>query len=682
MPAGPTKEVVRLERWGRAALLVIDNPPVNATSREVRAGLLAHLELLAEDRECAAIIVTGAGKSFVAGADIREFGRPLAEPQSPAVIRAMEAAPQPVIAAINGAALGGGLELALGCDYRMAAACAVLGLPEITLGFIPGNGGTQRVARLAGLPAAIDLVTSGRRLGAEEARQLGIVDKVVAGDVVADALSLAARGEVRKRRVRDLELPPASAEAVAAAETAARRKLTAMPWIDEAIEVVRLASTLPIDEALARERAVFERLRLSASALALRHLFFAERAAAKVEGLGAVPRPLRRVAVVGGGLMGSGITYALLTKGLPVTLVERDDAALGSAHQRIESLLRRAVASGRLDPAASTEALSRLSGTTALEAVAEADLVLEAVVEDLALKLELFAALGRLARDGAILASNTSYLDLEALARASGRPADCCGLHFFSPAHIQKLVEVAHTPSTANDVVASGLQLARRLGKTAVVARSAPGLIGNAIFADYRAAVEALVLDGALPAEVDAALEAFGFAMGPFRVFDLAGLDIAWRARQATGAAEKAPSLGDRLCEAGRFGLKTGAGWYRYPDGGRQPEPDPEVHALIERHAEEKGIERRSIPAEAITRRALAAILNRAALLVGAGIARQAGDIDVVMTSGYGFPRAKGGPVHWASRQTPAAIAASIEASCARLSAPRGDLAALLPSFT
>ncbi len=679
----PAGGPVRLERHGRVALLLIDNPPVNATSREVRAGLLERFETLARDAGCDLVVLAGAGRNFVAGADIREFGKPLAEPQSPDVIRAIEAAPQPVIAAIHGAALGGGLELALGCDLRLATSDATFGLPEIGLGFIPGNGGTQRLPRLAGLPAAIDLVTSGRRVGAGEALRLGLVDRVVEGDVVAAALALAADAAVVKRRVRDLPVPPATAEAITAAEAAARRKLATMPWIDEALRVVGLARTLPIDAALAEERAVFQRLRVSEPAFALRHLFFAERTAGKVDGLDAAPRPIERTAVIGGGLMGGGIAYVMLTAGLTVRLVERDAASLTGALQRLEALFDRAVARGRSSVAERQRCSASLSSTVDLDAVAEADLVIEAVVEDLEVKRAVFAALGKIARPGAILASNTSYLDLEALAEASGRPADFCGVHFFSPAHVQRLVEVVRTADTADDVLATGLALARRLGKVAVVARAAPGFIGNALFSDYRQACEFLVEDGAAPEEVDAALEAFGFAMGPFRVFDLAGLDIAWRARQAQGG--RAPglrysTLADRLCEAGRFGQKTGAGWYRYPDGGRRPAPDPEVAALIARTAAANGIVRRPIAADEIVSRALAAMLNRAALLLEEGIALRPGDIDVVLVNGYGFPRQKGGAVFWASRQDRRAIEAAVDAHCRKMdkSFRRGDIGSLL----
>ena len=674
---------VRLERHGRVALLLIDNPPVNATSREVRATLLERFEALARDPGCDFVVLAGAGRNFVAGADIREFGKPLAEPQAPDVIRAIEAAPQPVIAAIHGAALGGGLELALGCDLRIATSDATVGLPEITLGFIPGNGGTQLLPRLAGLPAAIDLVTSGRRVGAAEALRLGLVDRVVEGDVVAAALALAASGSVVKRRVRDLPVPPTTAEAISAATAAACRKRATMPWIDEALRVVGLAGTVPIDAALAEERAVFQRLRVSAPAFALRHLFFAERAASKVDGLTATPRRIERTAVIGGGLMGAGIAHVLLTAGLPVRLVERDAASLAAALERIEALFDRAVARGRTSDGDRQRCLAGLSGSLDLDAVVDADLVIEAVVEDLEVKQAVFAALGQIARPGAILASNTSYLDLEALAEASGRPADCCGLHFFSPAHVLELVEVVEATGTADDVLATGLALARRLGKIAVVARAAPGFIGNALYNDYRKACEFLVEDGAAPEEVDAALEAFGFAMGPFRVFDLAGLDIAWRARQAQGRPApglRYSTLADQLCEAGRFGQKAGAGWYRYSGGGRRAEPDPEVTALIERTAADNGITRRPHGAEEIVSRALAALLNRAALLVADGIARRAGDIDVVLVNGYGFPRREGGPVFWASRQDQRAILAAVDALCRTMGEGfrRSDVGALL----
>lgn len=658
VPSTPSADSrpVRRERHGNAAILVIDNPPVNATSREVRAALLQHLEELAGDADCRAVIITGAGRTFVAGADIREFGRLIAAPTAPEVIAAIEAAPQPVLAAINGAALGGGLELAMGCDYRLARKGAELGLPEITLGFIPGNGSTQRLPRLAGLAAAIDLVTSGRRMDAEAALAFGIVDDVVEGDVVAAALARARAGGLTKRPVRGREVPPEPEAAIAAAEGKARERQRRMPWIADALAVLQLARTAPFDEALAEERRVFERLRMAEPAFALRHLFFAERAAAKPASADATPRPLHRVAVVGGGFMGSGIAFVFLDAGFPVTLIERGQAALEAALARVEGLIDRAAARGASDP---DRLRGALRGSVSLADAAAADLVLEAVVEDQDIKRDVFAALGSLARPGAVLASNTSYLDLAALARASGRPADCCGLHFFSPAAVAKLLEVVRTAETADDVVATGMALARRLGKVPVLARAAPGFIGNTLFADYRTMLELTVEEGAAPQQVDAALEAFGFAMGPFRVFDLAGLDIAWRARQRAGPPGpgiRRSLVADRLCERGRFGQKTGAGWYRYAEGSRMPLPDPEVAALIEAAAVEAGTRRRRFSPETIVHRAMAALLNRAALLVAQGIARQAGDIDVVMANGYGFPRAKGGPLFWASRQDPAMI--------------------------
>ncbi|CAO3439402.1 Enoyl-CoA hydratase (EC 4.2.1.17) / Delta(3)-cis-delta(2)-trans-enoyl-CoA isomerase (EC 5.3.3.8) / 3-hydroxyacyl-CoA dehydrogenase (EC 1.1.1.35) / 3-hydroxybutyryl-CoA epimerase (EC 5.1.2.3) [Azospirillum doebereinerae] len=657
---------VLLERDGSVtmgvAVIVIDNPPINAGSIGVRRGLLDAVAAVAADPAVAAAVLIGAGRTFVAGSDLREFGQPLEDPQLPAVIAAIEACPKPVVAALHGAALGGGFELALGCDARIAAPGTVVGLPEVTLGIIPGAGGTQRLPRLVGVSATIELVCSGRRVPAAEALALGLIDGI-AGEGGAEVLRAAAVAHAqglagRKSRIADRPVPAEPAERIEAAAIAALRAGRRRPPVVEAIRAVRSAADRPFDEALADERAVFQRLRLDTEAHARRHLFFAERAAARVPGLEEIkPRAVDRIAVIGAGTMGAGIAIAVLEAGLPVILVERGEEALAAGVARVRDHYTRRVESGKATPAQAESRLSALEPTTDMAAVASADLIIEAVFEDLEVKRALFRQLDAVAKAGAILASNTSYLDLDAIAAATGRPQDVVGLHFFSPANVMRLLEVVRGAHTAPDALATGLALARRLGKLAVVAGNAFGFIGNRVYAAYRRQCEFLIDEGALPAQVDAALERFGFAMGPFAVADLSGLDIAWRIRQQQAAtrdpAARYVAIPDRLCEAGRLGRKTGAGYYRYPPGAKRGEPDPQVTALIEAESAAKGIVRRAISDEEIRERVLLTMVNEAARLLAEGIAGLASDVDLVLVNGYGFPAWEGGPLFWAGRRNP-----------------------------
>jgi len=662
-PASPALPV-RVQRAGGIAVVTIDNPPVNALSQAVRREMLRVFRSLADDAGVSGIVLTGAGRDFVAGADIREMdGTPL-EPSLPEVILAMEACRQPIVAAISGNALGGGFELALACDRRLAAAGATVGLPEVKLGIIPGAGGTQRLPRLVGVARAIALIAAGRRVGVQEALSLGLVDRVVEGDLLAAAQAEAAQGT--KRRLSEAPAPalddPEVMKAAVEALRSARRALAAV----RAVKMVLLAGSAPFAEAVKAERATFLALRDSAEAKALRHLFFAERNAQKVPGVeGAKARRIERVALIGGGTMGSGIAVALADAGLAVVLVERDDAAVEAGRKRIGATYDRVVAGGRLARAAAGERIGRIGLGTEWAAIAEVDLVIEAVFEEMEVKLEVFRRLDALARPGAVLATNTSYLDVNRIAQATKRPQDVVGLHFFSPANVMRLLEIVRGASTAADVLATGFALARRLGKVAVVAGVCEGFIGNRIFSAYRTQMEYLVEDGAWPEEVDRALEAYGFAMGPFAVFDLAGLDIAWAGRKRRAATrdprERYVAIADRLCERGRFGRKTGRGWYLYPEGARKPVPDPEVHALIEAEAAAKGIRRRAVTEEEIRRRALAAMINEAAQILAEGVAQRAADIDLVLANGYGFPSFRGGPLFAADASGLAAVLADVE---------------------
>jgi len=656
---------VRVQRAGGIAVVTIDNPPVNALSQGVRRELLRVFRSLADDAGVSGIVLTGAGRDFVAGADIREMEVTPLEPSLPEAILAMEACRQPIVAAISGHALGGGFELALACDRRVAAAGATVGLPELKLGIIPGAGGTQRLPRLVGVARAIALIAAGRRVGAKEALSLGLVDRVVEGDLLAAAQAEAA--QAAKRRLSEMAVPAGDVAEVEKAASEALRSARGVPAVGKAVEMVRLAASTPIDEGLKQERATFVALRDSAEAKALRHLFFAERNAQKVPGVaGAKARRIERVAVIGGGTMGSGITVALADAGLAVVLVERDAAAVEAGRRRITATYDRVVAGGRLSREAAGERIGRIALGTEWAAVAEVDLVIEAVFEEMEVKLDVFRRLDELARPGAVLATNTSYLDVNRIAQATRRPQDVVGLHFFSPANVMRLLEIVRGEATAADVLATGFALARRLGKVAVVAGVCEGFVGNRIFSAYRTQMEYLVEDGAWPEDVDRALEAYGFAMGPFAVFDLAGLDIAWAGRKRRAATrdprERYVAVADRLCELGRFGRKTGRGWYRYPEGARKPVPDPEVRALIEAEAAAKGIRRRAVTEEEIVRRALAAMINEAAKILAEGIALSAADIDLVLANGYGFPSFRGGPFFAADARGLAAVLADVEA--------------------
>ena len=658
---------VRLEREGRVAVVVIDNPPVNAGSAAVRSGLLEAVAAVTADPALEAGVIIGAGGTFVAGSDIREFGQPLADPQLPAVLAAIAASPKPFVAALHGAALGGGFELALGCDARVAAVDAVVGLPEVTLGMIPGAGGTQHLPRLAGVAKAIEIACSGRRVKAAEARHLGLVDAVAEGDLRAAAVAHALALGGRKRPVSALPVPADPPEAVAAAEKAALKAGKGRPPVVAAIAAIKEAATAPYGEALANERRVFQALRQSPEAAALRHLFFAEREAAKVPGLeGAAARPVERAGVVGAGTMGSGIATCFADAGIAVTLIDQDEDAVARGLARVKQGYDASVAAGRLDETEAARRLARIRGAVDLAPLADADLVVEAIFEDMALKEAMFARLDAVAKPGAILATNTSYLDVDRIAAATKRPQDVLGLHFFSPAPVMRLLEVVRAAKTSPGALATALAVGRRLRKLCVVAKVGEGFIGNRLYAAYRRQCEFLVEEGALPEEVDAALESFGFAMGPFAVADMAGLDIAWRMRQRLAATRDPRSrycaIADRLCERGRLGRKSGAGWYRYAPGARRGEPDPEVRSLIEAASAAAGIARRAIDPEEIRGRALAALVKEGERVLAEGVALRASDVDLVLVNGYGFPKHEGGPLFWASRQDRARLDAAIAA--------------------
>ena len=636
-------------------IVTIDNPPVNALSADVRAGLMAAFDHAEQSVDVAGVVLTGAGSSFIGGADIKEFGKPPIEPHLPDVISRIEALGKPVVAAINGVALGGGLEVALACHRRLAAPTAKLGLPEVKLGIVPGAGGTQRLPRLTGIAAAIDMIANGRIISAAEALKLGIIDGVSGDTLLPDAFAdIKAIDASSLRRTGLLSVPSETLEAVDKAAADALRKARGQRAPAEAVRLVRFAATAPLSEGLAEERRTFIALRDSEEAAALRHVFFAERAAGKVEGLEAVaPRKIETIGIVGTGLMGSGIAVSALNGGYRVIGVEQNAEAAAKGRDRIAGLLDKAVQSGRLDAAGREDRVSRLTVTADMQLLAQADIIIEAVFDDLAVKTELFQRLDAIVRADAILATNTSYLDPDVIAAATQRPERVVGLHFFSPAHIMRLLEVVNCRETAPDVLVTALGLAKRLGKLPIVSGVTEGFIGNSIFSAYRREAEYMVEDGALPQEIDAALEAYGFPMGPFAVFDMAGLEIAWARRKRQAAtrdpAERYVVIADRLCEAGRFGQKTGLGWYAYPDGKRTV--DPTVTEMIDAARAEKDIVPKRFTADEIVSRLLKAMVDKGNALLSRGIAARASDIDLVMINGYGFPSSKGGPMFAAGRR-------------------------------
>lgn len=629
-------------------VVTIDNAPVNATSADVRSGLDRALAQAEAAPGIRGVVITGAGKTFIGGADIREFGKPAVEPILPDVIEKIEALSKPVIAALNGAALGGGLELALACHYRIASPSAQVGLPEVKLGIVPGAGGTQRLPRLTGIPAALDLIASGRLAKAKEALSLGIVDELAEGDLIATAIKAAQKlTDTPPRRTGELAAAPADPTEIEKATSKILAKARGQKAPAEAVRLVA-SSHRPLAEGLPDERATFLALRDSREAAALRHIFFAERETSKVAGLENVePRPVTTLGICGLGLMGSGIAVAALGAGYTVIGLDQTQEAAEKGRERIIGLLERNLASGRLDQSGFDAQKSRLFATASDADLAHCDLVIEAVFDDLAVKIDLFRRLDKVIRPDAILATNTSYLNPDEIAAATAHPGRVLGLHFFSPAHVMRLLEVVRCEKTAPDVLATGLAVAKKLKKLPVVTGVTEGFIGNRIFSAYRREAEYLLEDGALPHEIDAALEDYGFPMGLFAVYDMAGLEIAW-ARRKRQAATRDPSeryveIADRLCEAGRLGQKSGRGWYAYPDGKRTI--DPEVTAIIEAEREKKHITPRSFSKDEIGQRMLQAMANEGEALLAEGIAARPGDIDLVMVNGYGFPAHKGGPM-------------------------------------
>jgi len=650
--------VVSYELVGNIGVISVNSPPVNALSQAVREGILNAVNAAQEDGS-EAIVLRCEGRTFIAGADITEFGKPPMEPGLPEVLGAIENSKKPVIAAIHGTALGGGFEVALACHYRCAIASAKVGLPEVKLGLLPGAGGTQRVPRVAGVQVALDMITSGNPVAAAKANSMGLLDEVVEGDdlqaaAIKYATDLLESGAPLKR-IRDITIDPATIEP--GFFDAARKKLAkrARGQIapDKIVSCIEAAVNLPMDQGLERERELFRELVTSPESAAMRHIFFAERQAAKIKDLpkDTPLRDIKKVAIIGGGTMGGGIAMCFANVGIPVVMLEINDEALERGMNIIRKNYTITVQKGKLPADKMEQLISTISGTTDYADLGDVDLVIEAVFENLDLKKEIFAKLDAVCKPGTILATNTSYQDVDAIAEATSRPQDVLGLHFFSPANVMKLLEIVRGAKTADDALATSMQIGKKIGKVCALSRVCYGFIGNRMLGGYGREAQMLLMDGCTPAQVDSALEKFGMAMGPLAMGDLAGLDVGYKARQARTDLPDDPKLyrmGTLLVEMGRHGQKTGAGFYKYDPQTRQRMSDPEIESMIKEEAAKLGIEQRTISDEEILQRCFYPLINEGALILEEGIAQRPSDIDVVYVFGYAFPAAKGGPMHYA----------------------------------
>jgi 3-hydroxyacyl-CoA dehydrogenase len=666
-----------LEVIDGVAVLKLDNPPVNSLGLELRQALTAAIERANADAGIEAIVLIGSATAFSGGADIREFGTPkaTAHPNLRTVIKEVEDSAKPVIAAIGGVCMGGGLELAMGCHYRVGIPGARIALPEVKLGLLPGAGGTQRLPRLLGVEAALNLIVSGATVASEKLRDTPLFDAFGEGDLQASAVSFARRVIAEKRgrkRVRDLKLDMPNAEAFF---QFARNTIKAVagpyPAPLACLEAVAAAVDMPFDAGLKRERELFTTLMLSPESAALRHVFQAERAASHILDVpdGTPTRPIAKVGVIGAGTMGGGITMSLINAGLPVALLETQQEALDRGLANIRRNYQGALRKGTLNEAALAQRLALITPTLDYALLSDVDLVIEAVFESMEVKRQVFETLDGVIRQGAILASNTSALNLNDIANFTRRPQDVIGLHFFSPANVMRLLEVVRGAKTAHDVLATAMRLAKTMGKVAVVSGVCDGFIGNRMLARYGAAAHDLLMAGALPQQIDAALQNFGMAMGPFRVGDLAGLDIGWALRKRRAAEfpdRDFSNVSDVLCEAGRFGQKTGAGWYRYETGSRHPIPDPKVTAIIEEYRRKKGFTPRNVSPQEIVERCIYALINEGARIIEDGIAQRSSDIDLVYLNGYGFPPYRGGPMFYADQTGLHDVARALEGIAAQ----------------
>ena len=657
-------DLVETRRDGQVGIVTVNNPPVNALSPGVPEGIAAGIDQFDQDAAIQAIVLIGAGRTFIAGADIRQFGKITSAgdrsrgPGLNHVLDRIESCSKPVVAAIHGTALGGGLETAMACHYRVAVPSAQVGQPEVKLGIIPGAGGTQRLPRLAGVSKALEMCAGGEPIHAADALQCGIIDQIIEGDLLEGALAFArTKTDAPPRRTRDsndkLGAGPANEPLFGAARDSARKRQRNLLAPLAAIDAIEAATRLPFDEGVKREAELFQDCLFSDQSKALIHVFFAEREVAKIPGISkdVAPIPLNKVAVIGAGTMGGGIAMVFANAGIPVLLKEADQAALDRGLATIRQNYAASVKKGRFTEQAVEQRLARIQSTLALDGLADTDLIVEAVFENMALKKQVFAELDRVAKPAAVLATNTSTLNVDEIAAVTSRPQMVVGTHFFSPANVMRLLEVVRGKATSKEVIATAMALAKKLGKIGVLVGNCHGFVGNRMFFPYHREAEFLVEEGAAPEEVDQALFEFGMAMGPLATSDLAGLDVLWRIRKESGEISntsiRQPLIEDRLCEAGNYGQKTGAGWYKY-DEARRPSPNPEVGGLIEQARKDSRITPRSISTAEIVERAVYALVNEGARILEEGMALRAGDIDIIYINGYGFPAYRGGPMWYA----------------------------------
>jgi 3-hydroxyacyl-CoA dehydrogenase len=633
---------------GDVMIIESNNPPVNALSAAVRQGLVDAIEQAEADNNVKAVVIVCEGQTFFAGADITEFGKPPIMPWLPQVVDRIEDCTKPVVAAIHGTALGGGLEVALGCHYRVAVPTAKLGTPEVKLGLLPGAGGTQRLPRVAGVELALRMCATGNPIGAEQAYEAGLVDRIVEGELIPHAVAYA-------EEVRDVRPLPKSSERTDRTENvdpavfdefrkANARRFKGFDAPEANIRAVQVATQKPFSEGVIEERKLFMELMSGAQAKAQQYFFFAERKAAKIEDLpeNTEPRPVRKVGVIGAGTMGGGISMNFLTAGIPVTIVEMGQEALDRGTGLMRKNYEASAAKGRFTNEQVEKAMGLLTPTLDFDALADCDLIIEAVYENMDVKKEVFGKLDRIARPGAILASNTSYLNVNEIAASTSRPQDVLGMHFFSPANVMKLLEVVRGAKTAPDVLLTAMQIGKKVKKVPVVAGVCHGFIGNRMLMPRQIEATKLLLEGATPEQVDKVHVDFGMPMGPFQMADLAGVDIGWHRDP-----NRIETVRDALCAIERWGQKKGAGFYDY-DEKRRPSPSPVVQEIIEKFAAEKGIERRNISDQEIVERTIYPMVNEAAKILEEGMAQRASDVDVVWVYGYGWPVYKGGPMYWA----------------------------------
>ena len=667
------KGTVHYEVRGDIALLSIDNPPVNPLSSGVRQGLFDGVNQALADDAVSGIVITGLHRAFIAGADIREFGAAASEGAGMhEVLKNMDKSVKPIIAAINGTAFGGGLEVALCCNYRIAAPTAPVGLPEVKLGLLPGAGGTQRLPRLTGAKAAAGIMLTGDPVAAPSALQMGIIDRIAEGDLIEEAIDYAREIVVSAnplRRIRDIDEKVRADRGDSAILTDAAAQIEknqrgrfAPAQILKCIETA--VNTDDFDAGLDFERERFSECLADPQREALIHIFFAERAANKIPGLTKDLSliEINKGSIVGAGTMGGGIAMCFANAGIPVRVHDNDADNLARGIKVIESNYARTVSRGRLSQAAMDERMALIIPTVNFDDLGDGDVVIEAVYENLDLKKEIFKRLDSIMKPGSLLATNTSGLDVDAIAAVTSRPADVCGMHFFSPANVMRLLEVIRGEKSTPVTLASAMALGKRLGKVSVVAGNCPGFIGNRMIGGYGRQANLMILEGALPSRIDEVIYNFGLAMGPFAMVDMVGLDLGWRARKMVGGSNDIITrVPDGLCELGRYGQKNGKGFYRYEPGDRTPLPDPEADEIIRKVAEELGRPQKSFSDDEILKRCIYPLVNIGAILLDEGHALRAGDIDTVYVNGYGFPAHVGGPMWYADTQGLDNVLADIE---------------------